>query len=281
MQSCVTLASREELRLRLIDEQKRWEVDCADAGARRYREANAELTLDQTLPGTTVLRQTVPPLARAVAALQQEAEAGIAEGGRGRNPEWWWLVTQLDAEKLALLVLRATLSTGSAAGRGRDRQVTSLALVVADGIKLQMEHERWVAQEREQTKAAKRAGVERPDLLAALKSRVKRVDARAWKRWTQKIGQVRDEPWPVQARLVIGTLLLETMVRVTEGWFEVILQPVPGGKTEKRLRLTDVALAAIDDLDQRAALAMPLHLPMIAPPRPWRRSPTLAQKEAA
>jgi hypothetical protein len=53
--------------------------------------------------------------------------------------------------------------------------------------------------------------------------------------------------------------------------------PVTGGKTERRLILTDRALAAISDINQRQEVARPLLMPMIHPPKPWRREP----KEAA
>jgi DNA-directed RNA polymerase len=283
MESYDTLASRrEELRLRLIDAQKQWEVECYDLGARRYREAAAASTLDQLPAGTAILLQTVPPLAKAIAAAQEEALAGIAEGGKGRTPEWWWRIAHLSAEQLAVMTVRVILSAGGSGGGGfgRDRRVTTCATALADALKLQMEHDAWVAQQKEELKAARRAGLQPVDMLAALKSRVAKVDTRAWKRWSEKIRLVREEPWPIEAKLALGALLLDLAVQHTEGWFECLLQPVAGGKTERRIRLSDLALRAIDDLDQRAALAMPLHMPMIAPPRPWRRIPE-PQKEAA
>jgi hypothetical protein len=160
---------------------------------------------------------------------------------------------------------------------GSQKKVTTLAMGVAGEVRLQMEYEDWTAREREANRMAKRRGEQRKDLLAALKSRVKTVDARAWKRWARKIEATRDEPWPTEAKLQLGTMLIELMVKHGGGWFEVQNIPVTGGKTERRLILTDRALAAISDINQRQEVARPLLMPMIHPPKPWRWEP----KEAA
>lgn len=114
----------------------------------------------------------------------------------------------------------------------------------------------------------------------ALKSRVKVIDTQAVRRWWKKIGKVRDEPWSAPQKLNVGTKLIECLVQGGGSWFEIAIQPAPGGKTECRILLSEMAVKAMEDLDQRASLAQPLRLPMICPPKRWAFTPK-PQKEAA
>lgn len=271
----------EESRLRAVEEQMRWEASAAERGARRYHEAAAGLTLDQTPPGLSILRDAMPGVIAEVTAAMEEAKTGIAEGGAGRQPFWWWAINMLPPEQTAALALRCLLA-GSPKERelGNQRSLATMALGVATQMHQQIDFEQWKLTQREATKAAKRKGEDVPDLVAALKSRTKRVDTKAWRRWSQKIKRVAMEPWSTDEKLLIGAKIVECTVRGAGGWFEIGLVRVAGGKTQRRIWLTPLAVTALEDMSQRAALAAPLRLPMLCPPRAWRYEPP-KEKEAA
>jgi hypothetical protein len=268
-------AHSDEVQLRGIEAQIRWEAAGVERGVRRYREMLADSTLDQTPPGMSAIRDMMPAVVEAIAKAQEEARDAIATAGKGRQPDWWWLCQYLEAEKLAFITIQSALASVPRES-GTDKRFTTLVLLAANGVRTQMDFEDWCAREREAKKAAKRAGEDRVDLLAVLKARVKVVDTKAWKRWAKKVQATRDEPWPEEAKIQLGTMLVELMVKHGGGWFEVANVPSQG-KTERRLILTDLAKRAISDINQRQEVARPMRMPMIHPPKPWRREP----KEAA
>lgn len=230
----------------------------------------ADRSLDETPPGMSVIRDVMPGVEAEVATIQALALDGIANAGKGGQPAWWWMVAHLPADRTAFITLRTLLAGAPRERLGRARRCTTMAVGIADGLWMQLDYETWVEAEKRRQKVARAAGEEPHDMLAALKSRCRTVDRRAWDRWTWKIKRARSERWPTDAKVSVGTALIDCAVRGGGGWFEQRLQSVGGGKTERQIVLSDAAVAALQDLEQRAAIARPMRMPMICPPREWR-----------
>lgn len=102
-----------------VERQIRWEMGCNEAGTRRYlrtlqREvvrrdgsvAQEAIAVADSRPGSILIAQAVAASSESVAAAAEEAKRGIADGGAGRQPEWWWTLGVVDPDKAAFITVR-------------------------------------------------------------------------------------------------------------------------------------------------------------------------------
>ena len=78
--------------------------------------------------------------------------------------------------------------------------------------------------------------------------------------------------WDKKLCVHIGMKLMDMLVRYGNGWFELSYVKKGYGRTvhtEKTLRLTEVALQAIEQDHQRCELNRPFLLPMLCEPAEW------------
>lgn len=251
-----------------IEQQIRWEHHAVERGVKRYREMTNSMALAETTPGMRAMKDIIPKLVPAIKAAQEEAIKSIQDAGKGRQPDWWWLISFLSADQLAVISLKCAFSERSSQAT-TNRSVQSVARQIGSTIYEQMQFEEWREEERRLVKEAKEAGETRPNLYDALVRSVKVVDRQVFRRWSTRIDRLRSTPWPIEARIQIGVKLIDLLVEASGQWFEIVISRIRGGKTERHLRLSALALAAIEDMTTQAELARPFQLPMICPPRPW------------
>ena len=265
-----------------MERQKRWEGECINRGVKRYREMLSEAsTAADTQPGQMVIKEVMRSLIPALQAKEKEAIESIAAGGAGRQPEWWWMLPLLPADHWAFFALRAVFSDPFR-DMGTHHKVTTVSLAAVRYAQLQLDYDRWTEAEKVKAKAAKKEaerarglGVAEEEIprhvnfFEALKRNAKRIDARAFSRWSKKIGRVKDEPWDKEVCIQLGTLLLELLAEHSGGWFEIKLVPIAGGKTERHIIITELGMKAMNDLNERKEVARPVLMPMVCKPKAW------------
>jgi DNA-directed RNA polymerase len=283
-----TRVSRPEPTIDQIERQIRWENEGAERGVRRLREALAApgMTTLDTAGGKRALQEVMAGMVPAVQEAQRLAIESITNSA-GRQSDWWWVLPLLDAAQLAYITVNAVLTSVTVDGKRDQRKFTGAALHVARNVQTQIEFEGWKAGERQKANAANKenrkavkAGADPEEMtpvknmFEALCRNAKKVDTRAFRKWQQKLQIVADEKWSLETGVQVGAFLLELMVRNSDGWFEIVNQAIVGGKTERRLVLSQAAIEAMSDLNTRAEVARPYLMPMIVRPARWRRVET-------
>jgi DNA-directed RNA polymerase len=253
------------VRIQDIERQQRWEAEAVEEGVRRYRRAIAEADLPDTPAGVIAMREMFNGLVPAIRAAQDEAIAGLTAKEKGRNPEWWWYISFLSAEKLAVIAARTLLTTTSTDRTPFIRE-GSVSIYIGSAVMLEMELERWKADEAE----AAREDDKHVDLFKLMKMRQPNATARDFRRWRRKIAAIERLDWPKNIRLQVGHRLVQLAVEHGGGWFErrVIFRQ---GRSERTIVKSDAAHAAIQDINARLEINRPLRVPMLCPPKPWRR----------
>lgn len=260
-----------------IETQINHELGSVEAGKQRYRRLVAEADFPDTRPGLLALAEMLGsplPVIRkgkdvtkglifAIDEVQTDMikSREPAEGERtGRTPAWGWLITLLDAEKMALITARCMLSEKWHEDRS-GRSAASICLSIASALRNEVEFEAWQA----------KSGEQEFDLARIMIQKTGQVDARTFQRWRKKLrGQIERLELDHPTRLQIGAVLLDLGVRYGAGWFEM-KTVFKRGKTERRVFLTPAAFEAVSDINSRLEVSRPLRLPMICKPKQWRR----------
>jgi DNA-directed RNA polymerase len=254
------------VRIQDIERQQRWEAEAVEEGVRRYRRAIAEADLPDTPAGVIAMREMMAGLVPAIQATQDEAIAGLTAKEKGRNPEWWWYLSFLSAEKLAVITVRMMLTTTFKIEKVPFLRESSLAHQIGSAVMLELEMEKWKRDEA--ARAKEEAG--HVDLFKIMKMRVPNATARDFRRWRRKIAGIERLNWPLNIRVQVGLKLIALAIEHGGGWFErrIIWRM---GKTERAILKTDVASVAVQDINSRLEINRPLRVPMLCPPKPWRR----------
>lgn len=247
-----------------IERQQRHEASGVEQGVARYRQSIAEAELPDTPPGVLAMREMMGSLIPAIRDAQREAQAGITAQQRGANPQWWWLISYLSAEKLALITARVVMNNAGAFQQVGGRRFTAVAIGIGNHVKTEMEFDNW----RRTSKAA--ASKDVPDMYRILTSMVPVVNTRTFKRWRKKLRSIEREEWSSEMKTSIGAHLLILAAKHGGGWFE-IRSVWDGGRRVRRVFLSEAAGAAIADVNSRLEVQRPLLTPMLCPPKRWRK----------
>lgn len=248
-----------------------------EQGKRRYERMIAESGLADTTPGQIALREMLGDpregrgLIWACEQAREEARTGLIDGGLGLKPEWWWMIRFLSAEKLALITARCILTDINKAD-GPGNPMAGIAISVGAAVKLEMEYEAWQQRSKEDKKAGRTRDSKGNPIDVARIMRVKtgEVTAKTFRRWKRKLSSIENMEWTREMKLQIGTKLVLLAVEHGAGWFEY-RKVAYRGKTERRIFLSELASQAIADINARLEVQRPYLLPMICPPKPWKR----------
>lgn len=216
------------------------------------------------------MKELVVNLIPAIEDAQEEARNGIAACAQGAPPLWWWTIVWLPADKLAYITSRVLLGLIKKNRAGIVRPVTNLAITVGGNIKLELELEQWKQQE------AKLAGQnpQHTNMFALLSSYVDGpLTKSTFYRWKRKLKSIETENWSTTMKAHVGAKLISLAVEHGGGWFGLETVHVRG-KTIKHIILSPAATAALMDITASLEVRSALYLPMISPPRPWRRKET-------
>jgi hypothetical protein len=256
-----------------IEKQIRWEMHGVERGAERVREAMAEAKhLGDTDVGMKLIAKVAPKLIGKIREAQTEATLGVNSGKRGAPQQWWWLILTIDAEQLAVIVLKS-LFTQSPREFTFNLSVTSVANAISKHSHTQIDYEEWKATEKEKAREAAKAGDEdHVDQHMRFLRSTKQLDHRAWAKFTARIQRVRKEKWPIDAGVQFGAKMVDLLCEAVPDWFSVQDNRLKGGQHEKAIVFSDEAKLTMADLMERNEVSRPMLLPMICPPAPWRRA---------
>ncbi|MBP5855707.1 hypothetical protein KAJ83_01700 [Marivibrio halodurans] len=273
-----------EAEIRDIEAEHQWELRGVDDGVKRYREAVAKANdraqaggrggLADMEAGEVMLTEILKPLIPAVREAQDEAFQTIQ--GRGKIPKWAVPMLCLEAEKLAVVIVRSTLA-GLSVEIQDYRPVTPLSIAIAGNAKTQREFDLFKQKEAEKKKAAEDSGDAAVDLYKLMERRVKKVDARNAKKWMKLSEESVALDWDKETKVHFGHKCVQLLVEHGGGWFEMQMHYKGNGRqlvTERQIKLTDVAKEYITHYHAVSELQRPFMLPMIAKPNDWKKEMT-------
>ena len=246
------------------DEQIAHEMAGVEEGIKKYRDSlnDPQLKLADTAAGRKIFNETMAMLIPAISAEQDVAIQGIANGGKGKPPVWWWYISFVSADKLAFITMRSILSSRMA-NNALGRKASAICLDIGGGVKHQIEFEKWL---RESKNTAKETGG--PDLAARLVRKAKNFNQRQWGNWCRKIDSIETLDWRRDAKMHIGSKLLQLALEHTGGFFTMEYVQIRN-KTERQVFLSEPCRAMVEDINSRVEVASPVIRPMLVPPRPW------------
>jgi len=220
--------------------------------------------------GSKLVNQCMKPLVAGIKEAQAEAQEGKSQPGR--ETVWWNPIPCLSAESMAAVILRTVL----AGMQPKVRPWAACCLRIAANIKQQREFELWKDRhfqgEREEESAV--------NLYKVMTARCKRIDSRAARKFMRQSTDLDCLNWDKKVCIHTSMKLMDMLVRNGNGWFKLPYVKRGYGRTvhtEKTLRLTEVALQAIEQDHQRCELNRPFLLPMLCEPAEWRFNETKAK----
>jgi DNA-directed RNA polymerase, mitochondrial len=240
------------------------EMAGVDAGVERFEKTllDPNLRLSDTAAGRKIFNETISLLIPAIRAAQDIAIEGIANGGKGVRPVWWWYISFVAPEKLAYITMRAILGVRMASG-SVGRKASGICMDIGLAVKQQVEFEKWLSESK---RTAKETGGR--DLAAQLVRRAKNFNQRQWGNWTRKIDSIETLDWRRDTKMHIGSKLLELALQHTGGFFTLTYVQIRN-KTERQVFLSDPCRAMIDDIHSRVEVMSPVIKPMRAAPKLW------------
>lgn len=279
-----------ENELRMVERQKRWEMENVQRGVEMYQAALRRLeeekgagALIETKPGVQMMTAVLPHLISAIEKLQEQAKEGLKpDGPQGRPSIWWWPILCLSSEKLAVITLRTALSS-----IGRN-SFTSIARQIGTNVKLEREFEMLAAAERRRVKEGRLTQyevelnerrqaeglqlVEPVSVLQLMKDYCKEITPRTVRKWGRRVDELDTLDWPEDVRIALGGALLQALVEDGGGWFERREHKVITRgriKTDVSLGLTPLAEEWVRRKRELDEVARPWLTPMLCPPLEW------------
>ena len=236
-----------------------------DEGIKKYRDSllDPKLKLSETAAGRKIFADMMRTLVPAIEDAQEEAIEGIANSGKGSRAVWWWHISFISAEKLAMMTVKTILGVRTG-DFSYGRSGTAVTLEIGVAVRQQIEFQRW--QVRSKQTSEETGG---PDLAAKLISRAKNFNQRQWGNWTRKIDQIETLDWTRDQRGHIGAKLLQLAIEHTNGFF--ILRYVQmRGKTQRQVFLSNECQAMIEDIHSSVEVITPAIKPMLIASKPWK-----------
>lgn len=243
----------------LQERQRQLEHDALALGVTRYRADRALPWQKDTppdrgesdmAPGKALLKQYVEPLAEAIGKFVEDTVAGKAVH-KSASAKY---LAHIDHTQAAYLGLRFALN-GASSGK------TFLNIALNIGTALQ-EHLEMLAMAKDH-----------PGLYRKLTRQLAKSSSSAHRlgvlRHVREKYDLATLTWSKKERIQIGAKLVELMLDVTP-LFDLQTESRPGMKTPQMLKFTPETVEWLEKTHGRCELLSPIHLPMVAPPRPWR-----------
>lgn len=239
-----------------IEAQKHWELDGVERGVRRVRAEIEGQRVGDSLLGSALSQQVLPPFIKQIAAAQKVAEDGLVlcASGKSKPTPWWYLILMLPADKLAVITIKRVLSATP-----RDftfnRPLTGLASDIHRTILDQLDYEDWRKEDK--------AGVDRFFNNYEL-------TPRNLKRLRERLDRKRQERWDQTTGIQFAVILLTLLCQAKPEWFAIEQARLRGGRWEYQLVITEDGRDTLFKLSEQCELSQPLLMPMICQPADWR-----------
>lgn len=243
----------------LVQRQLALEAEMVAMGEARYNgdrplpwrtETAKQKTESELPPGRRLLTDSVEPLAQAI----EEFVLDAASGKAGRKHTAVKYLAKVDPIHAAYLTARVTINA-AAANKQLPHAAMSLSRAIEDHLNLQALaktdpglYRRVMSQVATATTASHRVGV------------LRHVQ--------EKFDKVVLE-WSDSDRILLGTKLIE-LFRDTAGLVDITRLTAAANRTPIMLVFTPEAQKWLEEGHRTCALLNPVHVPMVAPPKPWR-----------
>jgi len=244
----------------------RWELRAIEDGARKAREQMDSKSLSETTPGRRLMKQAVVPLVSHIEKAQQEAADYLIDKKIGRKPAWCVPMVTIEPDKLAVIVV-TTIFNSTPKEFTPHYPIARIALGIHHATYTQVDYDQW---EQEQRELRKETG-QVTDLDNYLRH-TKRIDKSSFDRFTWKIKRARMEKWPYEIGIHFGVKCVDLLVAANPNWFEVRTNRTRNARHETQLMLSQECRDLLVDLMEQEELRKPRMLPMIQPPKPWRKT---------
>ncbi|MBB6253053.1 DNA-directed RNA polymerase [Nitrospirillum iridis] len=262
--------SWQEFDIAARDAQARWETEMVRRGVQRYRDELDRVDLAQHALGEQFMRCLMGTkdhqgLVNAIQTYQDVVPEKALGEAYWTTKEEDILISALPADVVAFLTLRCVLSFRAPDDGLWGAPLTAVQLQLAKALRDEMTVRA----------AIDRAGTDAG--LADVADKIKKAATRgqlgsstlAKLRKTQRAVLDLDQEWPIALGLKAAAILLGLAEAATRGAV-CVATVAAGGRTQKRVILSDEAKAAILANRDRDELTRPYLLPMIAPPLDWR-----------
>lgn len=218
----------------------------------------------ETRAGTRMIRSVVRPLTDAIAAAQAEAHDGLANLGRGKAPEWWWLITMAPALDVAVVTTKSIF--GAPVGQFTiQRPLTALAATIGDNFKLHVEFLDWRDEEAE----ASKADPEHHNTFLEYLRVTSNLSRKSYRRFLSRVERRRDGPWSHNTRISLGVKMLTCLTEACPKWFSIRRVRNRRGTVEYAFVLSEECWSTLATWTEASEVNEPFLTPMIVEPVPW------------
>jgi len=232
----------------LREEQMRERGRRRAKGAIQKAEERGEFA--ETPAGTALMQRAIEPLTKAI----EEFIADAQSGRPGRRHQAARFLIGVDPALAAYATVRTALAAAP-------RRSSLVATAVRVGRAL--ETELIAAAFEAENKALYKAVVRKAKSRGLTPQRIAKAVELANKHF-----EVTPTLWTEQERIHIGTKLVEMAVERL-GIIQVHINPIGKNRFQHRLELTAETAAWYARFNEAAALAKPMWLPTVTPPKPW------------
>ena len=246
-----------------------WEMEGVRRGVLLYEKAAKVADPTSLPPGQALMRGMVGPLSKTIIAARDKALDSI--GAPGRKPTYVWPLTVLDPLEAAVITLTSAVRgvSGRTSATTKTDTITAISRTISEGLRDQLQHNRWAAQQKTTNAEAKKLETEgHKNLILALKRRYPNVTQVVWRSWVAKLEVAEVEEWEEKEWLPLGGLLIRLLCQAAPDRFELGARPANGG-VQHVLVISPTVAELMADIEQRAMVARPRLMPMICPPIPW------------
>lgn len=242
----------------LVQRQLELEAECVAMGEMRYngdrplpwKDEGATKEEASLPPGKRLLTDSIKPVAQAIEDFLVAAHSGAA----GRKHSAVKYLMNIQPEQAAYLTGRIAINCAS-----ERKPLQTCAILVGRAIEDHLNldnlaqaekglYRKVMEQVAKATTVSHRNGVLRHVQKKYLKDKL---------------------VWNDKERLLLGSKLLELFEQET-GLIQRVMHTEGRARTIIRIEFTEEAAAFLSEAHKRCALLSPIHLPMVAPPRPWR-----------
>lgn len=262
----------EEDRLKLIEDQQRYEALAVERGVERYRQhlrdAREQGTEADTPPGMRMMAAVMTELVPAVEAGQAEALEATTKAGEPRA--WHFPLLSLSAEKWALITARTCLSA-----KLEHRLCSTMAFAIARRGRDEREFEMFLDQQRQAIKDGRKEGKPVSTFMQTMIRRAEMLAPKQAKAFMKRAAAKDKLDWDKPQRAALGMYLIHLLVTNGGGWFEIqsVGSTMRGTYTTSNyVALTEATKLYLEYHHAQSELTRPWQLPMLCPPNPWRIS---------
>jgi DNA-directed RNA polymerase len=232
------------------ERQKELEQSMAVIGVQRYYKNVDRTPLPDTVPGRTLLGNTMPALTQAIEQFRADCESGRA----GVRHTAYSLIQGVDAEILAHITIRAVLTK-----MVTNPKVQAMCLGVGFAVRDHLRMRDFADQQ--------------PGLFKHTENKIAKSNHEGYRqtilRRALKLTDVVGPSWDTKDQLRVGEKLIDLLIQCTTPPLIEAVTVREKGRSTHLIRPTEAASRWLHNAHSRCELWEPFAMPMIVPPVDW------------